>query len=144
MESQPDKIPDKSIWSGVSNIRLGGNFKIRWIRKKPLSLTTIEKKLGGQARDEIAKATDGYEPDNEIAKKVSLLFELPSEPYYKLEDLAEQKKEKNKFNINILGRGSDMFVSQLASVMLQNIQENSSKIRMRQELTSWVCQMNLF
>ncbi len=46
MESEPDKIPDKSIWSGVSNIRLGGNFKLRWIRKKPLSLATIEKKLG--------------------------------------------------------------------------------------------------
>jgi hypothetical protein len=41
MESEPDKIPDKSIWSGVGNIRLGGNFKLRWIRKKPLSLTTI-------------------------------------------------------------------------------------------------------
>ena len=41
MESEPDKIPDKSIWNGVSNIRLGGNFKIRWIRKKPLSMTTI-------------------------------------------------------------------------------------------------------
>lgn len=46
MESEPDKIPDKSIWNGVGNIRLGGNFKLRWIRKKPLSLTTIEKKLG--------------------------------------------------------------------------------------------------
>jgi len=33
------------------------------------------------------KATDGYEPDSEIAKKVALLFELPSEPYYKMEDL---------------------------------------------------------
>jgi hypothetical protein len=51
MESEPDKIPDKSIWNGVSNIRLGGNFKIRWIRKKPLSLTTIERKIGSEARD---------------------------------------------------------------------------------------------
>lgn len=87
MESEPDKIPDKSIWSGVSNIRLGGNFKLRWIRKKPLSLATIEKKLGVEAKDEMLKATDGYEPDSEIAKKVALLFELPSEPYYKMEDL---------------------------------------------------------
>ena len=60
MESEPEKIPDKSIWSGVGNIRLGGNFKLRWIRKKPLSLTTIEKKLGVEAKDEILKATDGY------------------------------------------------------------------------------------
>ena len=84
MESEPDKTPDKTIWNGVSNIRLGGNFKIRWIRKKPLSLTTIERKLGTEAKDEISKATDGYEPDIEIAKKIALLFELPSEPYYKL------------------------------------------------------------
>lgn len=51
MESEPDKMPDKTIWNGVGNIRLGGNFKIRWIRKKPLSLTTIEKKLGSEARE---------------------------------------------------------------------------------------------
>lgn len=63
MESEPDKNPDKSIWTGVSNIRLGGNFKLRWIRKKPLSYTTIEKKLGNEAKEEIAKAADGYEPD---------------------------------------------------------------------------------
>jgi hypothetical protein len=74
MESEPDKVPDKSIWNGVSNIRLGGNFKLRWIRKKPLSMTTIEKKLGVEARDEISKATDGYEPDLEVAKKVAMLF----------------------------------------------------------------------
>lgn len=42
---------------------MGGNFKLRWIRKKPLSLATIEKKLGVDAKDEILKATDGYEPD---------------------------------------------------------------------------------
>lgn len=46
MEGEPDKVPDKSIWAGVGNIRLGGNFRIRWIRKKPLSMSTIEKKLG--------------------------------------------------------------------------------------------------
>ena len=50
MESEPDKNPDKSIWTGVSNIRLGGNFKLRWIRKKPLSYTTIEKKIGNEAK----------------------------------------------------------------------------------------------
>lgn len=87
-------MSDKSIWNGVSNIRLGGNFKIRWIRKKPLSLTTIEKKLGVEAKEEISKAIDGYEPDKEISKKVALLFELPLEPYYKLEDLVDSKKEK--------------------------------------------------
>jgi hypothetical protein len=42
MESEPDKITDKSVWAGVSNIRLGGNFKIKWLRKKPLSLVTVE------------------------------------------------------------------------------------------------------
>ncbi len=31
----------------------------------------------------MSKATDGYEPDLQIAKQVALLFELPSEPYYK-------------------------------------------------------------
>jgi len=127
MESEPDKVPDKSIWNGVSNIRLGGNFKIRWIRKKPLSLTTIEKKLGAEARDEISKAIDGYEPDKEIAKKVALLFELPSEPYYKLEDLGDSKKESGggRLNMNILNRPNDLFASQFASVMLKNLQDSS-------------------
>lgn len=41
MEAEPERVPDKSIWTGVSNIRLGGNFRIRWIRKKPLSMSTI-------------------------------------------------------------------------------------------------------
>lgn len=81
-----------------------------------------------EARDEIAKATDGYEPDKEIAKKVSLLFELPSEPYYKFEDLAESKKEKNEIRLNFLGRTKDLFASQFASVMFKNIQENSSRL----------------
>ena len=86
-----------------------------------------------EARDEIAKATDGYEPDKEIAKKVSLLFELPSEPYYKFEDLAESKKEKNeiRLNMNFLGRTNDLFASQLASVMFKNIQESSSRLYTR-------------
>lgn len=78
----------------MGNIRLGGNFKIRWIRKKPLSFTIIERKVGMEAREEFSRAVDGYEVEKEMAKKVSLLFELPAEPYYKLEDLLEQKKEK--------------------------------------------------
>ncbi len=41
METEPDRLTDKSIWSGVSNIRLGGNFKIKWLRKKPLSLVIV-------------------------------------------------------------------------------------------------------
>jgi hypothetical protein len=41
MQSEPEKFPDKTIWSGVSNIRLGGNFKIKWIRKKPMNLVQI-------------------------------------------------------------------------------------------------------
>lgn len=41
MESEPDRLTDKSVWSGVSNIRLGGNFKIKWLRKKPLSLVLV-------------------------------------------------------------------------------------------------------
>jgi len=127
MESEPDKVPDKAIWNGVNNIRLGGNFKIRWIRKKPLSLTTIEKKLGTEARDEINKATDGYEPDKEIAKKVAMLFELPAEPYYKLEDLIDSKREnKTDPRQSLMARSNNLVVSQLASVMFKNINENAS------------------
>jgi hypothetical protein len=129
MESEPDKIPDKSIWSGVSNIRLGGNFKLRWIRKKPLSLATIEKKLGVDAKEEMLKATDGYEPDAEIAKKVALLFELPSEPYYKMEDLVEKKPEikvDRLIGLNIISKPNAMLSAQLASMMLKNLQESSS------------------
>lgn len=74
METEPDKVADKAIWSGVNNIRLGGNFKIRWIRKKPLSLSQIEKMLGNTAKEEILRACDGNEVDTEICKKISLLF----------------------------------------------------------------------
>ena len=129
MESEPDKVPDKSIWTGVSNIRLGGNFKIRWIRKKPLSLTTIERKLGPDARDEMAKATDGYEPEKEIAKKIAMLFELPSEPYYKPEELGEKKETRpeGRLGMGILSRPSELFHSQLASIMLKNIDNARSR-----------------
>ena len=129
MECEPDKTADKSIWSGVSNIRLGGNFKIRWVRKKPLSLTTIERKLGTEAKDEISKSTDGYEPDIEIAKKIALLFELPSEAYYKAEELTDkiENKSENKLAMRIMNRPSDLFHSQLASVMLKNL-ENSRNL----------------
>ncbi len=41
MESEPEKNADKSLWVGVTNIRLGGNFKIKWLRKKPLSLVNV-------------------------------------------------------------------------------------------------------
>jgi hypothetical protein len=41
MENEPDRITDKTVWSGVANIRLGGNFKIKWLRKKPLSLVNV-------------------------------------------------------------------------------------------------------
>lgn len=50
MESEPSKFPDKNVWSGVSNIRLGGNFKIRWIRKKPLSLMQVEREVGSNIK----------------------------------------------------------------------------------------------
>jgi hypothetical protein len=59
MESEPDKITDKSVWAGVSNIRLGGNFKIKWLRKKPLSLVTVEKNLGANFKEAIIKSCDG-------------------------------------------------------------------------------------
>jgi hypothetical protein len=59
MESEPDKITDKSVWTGVSNIRLGGNFKIKWLRKKPLSLVTVEKNLGLNFKEAIIKSCDG-------------------------------------------------------------------------------------
>lgn len=59
METEPSKIPDKGLWSGVSNIRLGGNFQIKWIRKKPITSLQIEKSLGGQARDRIMRLSDG-------------------------------------------------------------------------------------
>ena len=39
-------MTDKTVWSGVTNIRLGGNFKIKWLRKKGLSLVAVEKNLG--------------------------------------------------------------------------------------------------
>ena len=90
-------------------------------------MITIEKKLGSEARDEINKATDGYEPDKEIAKKVAMLFELPSEPYYKLEDLIDTKRE-NKLDPrqSFIARSNNLVVSQLASVMFKNINEGAS------------------
>lgn len=74
MESEPDRMTDKSAWSGVSNIRLGGNFKIKWLRKKPLSLVLVEKALGTIFKDTIIKACDGQELDPISCKKLASLF----------------------------------------------------------------------
>lgn len=59
METEPSKVPDKGLWSGVSNIRLGGNFQIKWIRKKPLTSLQIQKCLGTQIRDRMMRLSDG-------------------------------------------------------------------------------------
>lgn len=89
MDTQPDKIPDKSFWNGVNNIRLGGNFKIKWLRKKPLGIVTIEKYLGASVKEEVMRTTDGCELDLEIGRAVSLIFETPTEPYYLSEELKQ-------------------------------------------------------
>lgn len=93
METQPQNNPDKSIWNGVANIRLGGNFQIRWIRKKPISITQVQKELGDMVKNEIFfKSVDGCEVDLETFKKVSLFFEVPAQPYY----IAEPPKKQIK------------------------------------------------
>ena len=56
-----------------------------------------------------------------------MLFELPLEPYYKLEDLVDAKKESKVERLTVMGRPNDLFASQLASMMLKNLQESSSK-----------------
>lgn len=33
MEDKPSDIPNKNSWLGVETIKLGGNFKIKWISK---------------------------------------------------------------------------------------------------------------
>ena len=63
MESEPGKVVDKEKWTGVANIRLGGNFRVKWLRKRPLSLTLVEKALGTMFKDMIVKACDGQEMD---------------------------------------------------------------------------------
>ena len=136
MESEPERVPDKSFWNGVNNIRLGGNFKIRWIRKKPLSFSTVEKKLGSEYKDEIVRATDGYEPDPVVAKRVALLFELPSEPYYSLEELMESKKERER-GVPEMAKPIAYFNSQLASLMMKNLQDSASTAWQRQTSTGW-------
>ena len=89
-------------------------------------MTTIEKKIGTEAREEILKATDGYEPDKQIAKKISLLFELPSEPYYKLEDLVDSKKEvRNNPRVNMIAQSNFLFASQLPPAMMKSFQDPS-------------------
>lgn len=59
MEMEPAKNPDKSLWAGVGNIRLGGNFKIKWIRKTPLTALQIEKALGTIVKDRMMRMSDG-------------------------------------------------------------------------------------
>lgn len=59
METEPARSPDKTFWAGVSNIRLGGNFKIKWIRKTPLTALQIEKILGPITKDRIMRLSDG-------------------------------------------------------------------------------------
>lgn len=82
MESEPSKNPEKTFWTGVSNIRLGGNFELKWLRKKPLTSLQIEKSAGTQVRDQIMRMSDGEQLDIEVAKKIICLFQVPTEPYY--------------------------------------------------------------
>ena len=77
MESEPDKITDKTVWSGVSNIRLGGNFKIKWLRKKPLSLVLVQKRIGSNFKESIIKSCDGQQLDPNTCKKLAYVFEVP-------------------------------------------------------------------
>jgi hypothetical protein len=93
MEKEPMKAAEKSFWEGVSNIRLGGNFEIKWIRKQPITALQLEKALGSQAKDRVMRLTDGEEIDSELGQKLVLLFEMPTQPYY------ETKKETPKISI---------------------------------------------
>ena len=90
-----------------------------------MSFSTIEKKLGSEYKDEIFRATDGYEPDPIVAKRVALQFELPSEPYYSLEELMDSKKEKERVPE---AKPIAYFNAQLASLMMKNLQESASKL----------------
>ena len=89
MDREPPKNPEKTFWSGVSNIRLGGNFELKWIRKKPLTFLQIKKALGAQTRDRIMRMSDGEEIDGELGRKIITLFELPTEPYYEVNQQEE-------------------------------------------------------
>jgi hypothetical protein len=93
MEKEPMKASEKSFWEGVSNIRLGGNFEIKWMRKQPITALQLEKALGAQAKDRVMRLTDGEEIDSELGQKLILLFETPTQPYY------ETKTESPKLNI---------------------------------------------
>jgi hypothetical protein len=33
MEDKPSDTPNKSVWAGVETIKLGGNFKIKWLSR---------------------------------------------------------------------------------------------------------------
>jgi hypothetical protein len=76
------KASEKSFWEGVSNIRLGGNFEIKWLRKQPITALQLEKALGAQVKDRVMRLTDGEEIDSELGQKLVLLFEMPTQPYY--------------------------------------------------------------
>lgn len=80
----------------MGNIRLGGNFKIKWVRKTPLTALQIEKALGPIIKDRIMRLSDGEEIDGEICKKAALLFEVPTTPYYEQKEEVVENKEVEK------------------------------------------------
>jgi len=55
-----------------------------------------------------------------------MLFDLPSEPYYKLEDLVDTRRDRLDPRHSFMARSNNLVVSQLASVMFKNINENAS------------------
>ena len=61
-----------------------------------------------------------------MAKKVAMLFELPSEPYYKLEDLVETKKEPKGLAAD-MGKSITRLNMQMANgaMTLQSSYENA-------------------
>jgi hypothetical protein len=56
-----------------------------------------------------------------MAKKVCMIFELPSEPYYKAEDFLDlkEKEKKSKF---FMSPNQMMLNSQIAAFMLKGLQ----------------------
>lgn len=79
MEDKPSDIPNKNSWVGVETIKLGGNFKIRWISKSLVLGNRFEHEINPLTKEYVSRSGDMTEIDKELGKRMVELFDIPKD-----------------------------------------------------------------
>lgn len=61
MEDKPSDIPNKSVWAGVETIKLGGNFRIKWLSRGLVAANRFENEINPLTREYVSRSGDVQE-----------------------------------------------------------------------------------